>query len=550
MPAAETRRRDATRDRHGRSARWLTRGLFVLSVVVLVLRLIEFSDRHLVVDDSYISFRYAANLAAGEGLVFNAGDRVEGYTNFLWTLLLSAGSAAGLDLVRFSQLLGALSALGCLVLLALISRRVLPQDLPARPLLVALPALLWAAMGSQAQLAGSGMESIFFVFWLLLAVHLLFLRDRPAAAGFVFALAAMTRPEGGLYGLVAGIVCLAWIVRPPGEDNRRRAWRRCWVLAASFLATYGPYFLWRYDYYGFLLPNTFYVKVGDMSEARLERGWDLLVGLVRDWGIAPLLVAALAALALRRGRRCGLPAWSFIVASVSYFVVVGGDFIPYFGPRFLLPSLPMLLLLVALGVGAMVRPVTSRKTAAAIASTLAAALVIWAGFFTFPASARELRWLEYEMEGWEHLGRWMASSVPPDASIAVGAAGIVPYYTGAPTIDMYGLVDKNIAHMPVRTTGFVRVAHEKFAPRYVMDRRPAYIITYLTPDGRSATGGLARVGRRLWTCYEWQFQVRVAEGATDDAPWLLPVDSFSPQLYEQGYRAALLRRRAEALAGC
>ena len=40
-------------------------------------------------DDAYISFRYARNLADGLGLVWNAGERVEGYTNFLWTLMLA-----------------------------------------------------------------------------------------------------------------------------------------------------------------------------------------------------------------------------------------------------------------------------------------------------------------------------------------------------------------------------------------------------------------------------------------------------------------------------
>jgi len=41
-------------------------------------------------DDSFISFRYAWNLVHGRGLVYNAGEYVEGYTNLLWTLLLPA----------------------------------------------------------------------------------------------------------------------------------------------------------------------------------------------------------------------------------------------------------------------------------------------------------------------------------------------------------------------------------------------------------------------------------------------------------------------------
>ena len=42
-------------------------------------------------DDAFITFRYAANLAHGHGLVFNPGERVEGYSNFLWTVLLGIG---------------------------------------------------------------------------------------------------------------------------------------------------------------------------------------------------------------------------------------------------------------------------------------------------------------------------------------------------------------------------------------------------------------------------------------------------------------------------
>ena len=57
-------------------------------------------------DDAFISFRYARNLAAGNGLVFNVGERVEGITNFLWTISFVPFSRLGVDLVQVSQLLG------------------------------------------------------------------------------------------------------------------------------------------------------------------------------------------------------------------------------------------------------------------------------------------------------------------------------------------------------------------------------------------------------------------------------------------------------------
>src|SRR5580698_4569692 len=62
------------------------------------------------IDDAYISFRYARNLARGLGLVYNAGEHIEGYTNFFWTVLLAGGIRLGLDPVLLAKVLGGLAA--------------------------------------------------------------------------------------------------------------------------------------------------------------------------------------------------------------------------------------------------------------------------------------------------------------------------------------------------------------------------------------------------------------------------------------------------------
>ena len=80
-------------------------------------------------DDAYITFRYAANYAAGHGLVYNIGEQVEGYTNFLWTILMVLGRLAGADLVFFSKLLGTLCGLGTIVLSFFLGR-LLAAELP------------------------------------------------------------------------------------------------------------------------------------------------------------------------------------------------------------------------------------------------------------------------------------------------------------------------------------------------------------------------------------------------------------------------------------
>jgi len=72
-----------------RRERWL---IAVVAATVILAFLFGAIQRFLVCDDAFISFRYARHLAEGQGLVWNPEERVEGYTNFLWVLVLAAGS--------------------------------------------------------------------------------------------------------------------------------------------------------------------------------------------------------------------------------------------------------------------------------------------------------------------------------------------------------------------------------------------------------------------------------------------------------------------------
>src|SRR5437870_9145345 len=69
-----------------------------------------------VIDDAFISFRYAENLVRGYGLVYNPGERVEGYTNFLWVLLIAGFHALGADSLSAAKVLGALANASTLIL--------------------------------------------------------------------------------------------------------------------------------------------------------------------------------------------------------------------------------------------------------------------------------------------------------------------------------------------------------------------------------------------------------------------------------------------------
>ena len=91
---------------------WVRLSPYVLPAIPFVagiLVVLEF-----IKDDAYISFRYAHNLVTGNGLVFNRGEYVEGFTNFLWVLVVAPFEALGWDLFQVCEVLGTILGIGCL----------------------------------------------------------------------------------------------------------------------------------------------------------------------------------------------------------------------------------------------------------------------------------------------------------------------------------------------------------------------------------------------------------------------------------------------------
>jgi hypothetical protein len=112
----------------------------------------------LLIDDAFITFRYARNLIDGAGLVFNIGERVEGYSNLLWTLLMAGGMTVGVPPETLSRLVSLISALTVLVLTWRTGRRLLPDE-PASRWISLLPVVLLASNRSFAAWTGSGLEN-------------------------------------------------------------------------------------------------------------------------------------------------------------------------------------------------------------------------------------------------------------------------------------------------------------------------------------------------------------------------------------------------------
>lgn len=233
-----------------------------------------------VVDDLFISLRYAENLVHGRGLVYNAGERVEGFSSPAWVFLQAIGLALGCEGVTFTKALGVTSLIALHVGLHRLTREVFGVRGP----LALLPNLFLALDGNVTQWAILGLETpalLAAIPWSIVCLRRAAAPDgtrgQRAAAATVLVLLATVRPESPAWAATV-VGCEA--IAHDGAHFRRVA-RAAWPAA---LACVLLLFL-RRAYYGDWVANTYYVK-GHDTHFELAR----LQPLIRH-GCAPIEAA-------------------------------------------------------------------------------------------------------------------------------------------------------------------------------------------------------------------------------------------------------------------
>jgi hypothetical protein len=447
--------------------------LVILAAFTALLVLHAASFRY-TVDDAFISFRYARNWVEGNGLVFNAGERVEGYTNFLWTALVAGAMLLRLEPVAFARVAGIVAGILLLWGVSSLARRHLAE----RSILLLLPLGL-AANGAFALWCGAGLETSLFAFLLFAGVAAAVREegsDTFLLPSLFLALATLTRPEGAL--VYAALVIDRALFRrlPP---------RRILPGFALFLLAVGGHEAWRIAYYGDPLPNTYYAKTGGGWRA-VERGFLYLGGYFGRFGgwTALLPLPLLFFGGIRRWERTVL---LVVVSYLAYVVWAGGDSLPFY--RFVAPAVPLLVLLAA---AALDRLAAARGRSRRVLRTAGVALL-----FALPLGSsfggEALRFLGEDRDRvelhWKVIGRWLAEHADPSSSIAVTTAGAIPYYSNLRTIDMLGINDPAIARRSMPGMGSGLAGHEKHDMAYVLARRPTYILHYpfLLPEAVFST---------------------------------------------------------------
>lgn len=450
------------------------------------------------VDDAYIVLRYARNVKAGLGAVFNPGERVEGCTSPLWLGLISIGSWLPVAPIVTAKLISVVSVCG---LLAACARR-----WRATPMLAAAVMAMIGLQGPLLIATTSGLETALNS--VLVGLALIWSHRTPrwnAKLTVIGAAALLCRPENGLIVGAHGL----WL-----WSTRKSSRRRLIGTAAVWLGVMAGLTAIRYGYYGRWVSNTSVSKLSQPFEhlgfARMYLG----LWLSQTWHILAFVTAGIV---IRRTRAISLNAVVIMMAQAAFVVLAGGDWMP--GLRFMLPTTVVGMVVAGdvsnyLGRCARIsrwrcnrRPgelSNARRPQPMLACAVMLALI---GMVTLQQAVeiRPMRWALASYEKTLDALRagpvaYLQSAATPDDTIAARDIGVLGYGVDCRVLDLVGLTDAHIAE----TSGMYH--RDRLDLDYVFSREPRF---FMIQSEKSESGAAApcRLAMRIlsddrFTAYE------------------------------------------------
>jgi hypothetical protein len=441
------------------------------------------------IDDSFITYRYARNILAGDGFVYNAGEAVMGTTTPLYTLLMVAlGSVSGGVNAPFPLLSLAVNALAD-ALTAVILWKL--GNLLKQPLAAAAAGLVWAITPHSVTFAIGGLETSVYVLLLTGSVFF-YLSGRITPAAFLAGLAVLTRPDAII------------LVIPIMLDHLIRVIKKQAKLKIIDLAALGTLPLVWYGFatwmFGSPIPHSVQAKMGayhlEATEGlvRLLQHYttpfltDRWFGAAIAVGFGLILYPFLYFIGARAAFRQNKRIWPFILYPWLYFLVFAIAN-PLIFRWYLTPPLPAYFLFILIGINELVSLISNslkNRTPSWFAGSLAALLLfilplgstlsgwVWHPDHGNRSPAPEMAWYKLEL-----LYKQAASEVSPylDAgkTLAAGDVGVLGFYTPARILDLVGL------NSPVTTSYYpldqkYYVTNYAVAPDLVIDQQPDAVV--------------------------------------------------------------------------
>jgi hypothetical protein len=391
-------------------------------------------------DDAWIHFQFARNIARGAGFSFNPGHPTAGSTAPLWTLLLAGVYFLG---GRFPVAGQALS--GLFFLTTLVSTYALGLRLTEKRWAAWLAALVVAVNGRVAWAGLSALEIGLFSTLSLLALQA-HLTDRArrryrVGTAALFGLAALARPEGYLLFGMAMVDFVGLLALRGTGSWRARARRLPLLPGLTFVALVAPSLIFSLRTSGHLLPNTYHAKavvtlLPDRDFLSLTARYLILDNpLLLPFYLLGLLVGGVPLLS---AWSAGLPlAYAFLHASL------------YQHGRYLMPLIPCNALLAVLGLleaGKLARRrgIRWRGSRAALWGLLTLLVVAGTAWRLPTMATLYAQNVDNINEMHVALGRWAAENTPEDATLALNDIGAIAYVSQRPVVDLAGLVTPEV----------------------------------------------------------------------------------------------------------
>ena len=421
-------------------------------------------------DDAWIHFQFARNLARGNGFSFNAGHLTAGSTAPLWTLLLAGAMSVGGEFPVAGQLLSSASFLAALAATYALGKRLTGTRWTAW-----LAGVVVATNGRMVWAGLSALEPPLFATLSLLAInaHLSdrFARRHRLRTAAIFGLAALSRPEGYLLFALALADTALTLAKREDEPWRTR-WRRLPLLPVLiFTAVVLPYLIFSLCASGHLLPNTYHAKAvvhvrPDFDFLSVTASYLILDNPV----LLPFFIFGVGVL-LRRAPLLSL--WSIGLPLVYAFLHAA----LYQHGRYLIPLIPCNAVIGVVGLLAMYRWALRKGWrlggSPARFAVLVNAMVIIGTAWRLPTMARLTAWNVDNINRMHvALGHWVKEHTPPNALLALNDIGAITYVSQRPVVDLAGLVTPEVVPL-LRAPD-----REALLASFVAERDVQYVILF------------------------------------------------------------------------
>ncbi len=439
-------------------------------------------------DDAFISFRYADNLARGFGLVWNPGEHIEGYTNFLWTCIMSGAIYAHMDPILCSQILGMAFFFCSLLFTFKLSQLIFQSGGMGLLTILFLGTNYTFSCYATGGLETQMQASLFVMSAYFCLRNVVAKRWSPASLLLLSALltcAVLTRLDSALLVVVIGFTTAVCLLREDRTTNEK--FLRVALFVVPMLLCITCWFLWKRTYYGGIFPNTFYVKASSLTS--IGKGFKYVYIFFLSYLLFPFPVIGMfaARLLFTKQHLPLLIVLLIIFAWASYVIKVGGDFMEF---RFIVPVLPFIFILITWLIFNYIRRDALRYILAGLIFTGSLYHV-----FTFAYSNEDniepIKQLSGHLfngnENWTGIGKILGEAFHdhPEVSIAVTAAGAIPFYSRSAAIDMLGMNDRWVAEHGEILGSWP--GHQRIASlNYLMERKVNLVISHPIVISRSA----------------------------------------------------------------